>query len=95
MSSNIIQEPSVNVVCLGVGYMSGVIAVEAALAGYTVAGITKGPYLPFLCGDTQCPSSIMRWGTGWVAQPSIMVARWDVRVRGDIKCFLEQIRILG
>ena len=62
MSSNIIQEPPVNVVCLGVGFMSGVIAVEAALAGYTVAGITKGPYWDYV--NDFSTTKYDEWGVG-------------------------------
>ncbi len=42
--STVINEPAVDVVCLGVGYMSGVVATELALQNYKVVGITKGPY---------------------------------------------------
>src|SRR5438309_11174865 len=62
MSSNIIQEPPVNVVCLGVGFMSGVIAVEAALAGYTVAVITKGPYWDYV--NDFSTTKYDEWGVG-------------------------------
>src|SRR5438876_7069092 len=135
MSSNIIQEPPVNVVCLGVGFMSGVIAVEAALAGCTVAGITKGPYWDYV--NDFSTTKYDEWGVGLGrkydsplplqtttirnngTQFALPVRRYtmpiqyhalghgvggaaqhyggtmDVRVRGDIKCFLEQIRILA
>ena len=43
-SSTSITEPMADVVCLGMGVMSGAIAAEATAAGYTVAGITMGPY---------------------------------------------------
>ena len=46
--STVIQEPSVDVVCLGVGFMSGVVATELALAGKKVVGITKGPYWDYV-----------------------------------------------
>ena len=49
-------------VCLGVGFMSGVVAVEAALAGYTVAGITKGPYWDYV--NDFSTTKYDEWGVG-------------------------------
>src|SRR2546430_8995354 len=46
--STVIQENPVDVVCLGVGFMSGVVATELALAGNSVVGITKGPYWDYV-----------------------------------------------
>ncbi len=47
-------EPMADVVCLGAGYMSGVIAAELSLArlnsntNYNVVAITKGPYWDYV-----------------------------------------------
>lgn len=45
--SSIIQEPPVDVVCLGLGHMSGPIAAEMIRLGHTVVGIEKGPFWNF------------------------------------------------
>jgi gluconate 2-dehydrogenase alpha chain len=42
--STVITEPAADVVLLGLGVMSGAISAELTKAGYTVAGIEKGPY---------------------------------------------------
>jgi gluconate 2-dehydrogenase alpha chain len=42
--------------------MSGVVAVEAALAGYTVAGITKGPYWDYV--NDFSTTKYDEWGVG-------------------------------
>ena len=46
MSQTINHNP-VDVVCLGMGAMSGTIAVELAQAGYKVVGIERGPSWSF------------------------------------------------
>ena len=47
--STVIMEPKVDVVCLGAGYMSGVIAAELTKTyNKTVAAITKGPYWDYV-----------------------------------------------
>lgn len=52
----------VDVVCLGVGYMSGVVATELALAGYKVVGITKGPYWDYVNDFSM--TKYDEWGVG-------------------------------
>jgi len=42
--STVITEPAADVVCLGLGVVSGTVAAELTAAGYKVAGITRGPY---------------------------------------------------
>jgi gluconate 2-dehydrogenase alpha chain len=60
--STVINEPSVDVVCLGVGYMSGVVATELALQGYKVVGITKGPYWDYVNDFSM--TKYDEWGVG-------------------------------
>ncbi len=60
--STVIQEPSVDVVCLGVGFMSGVVATELALAGKKVVGITKGPYWDYV--NDYSTTKYDEWGVG-------------------------------
>jgi gluconate 2-dehydrogenase alpha chain len=60
--STVIMEKPADVVCLGVGYMSGVVAVEAALSGYQVVGITKGPYWDYQNDFSQ--TKYDEWGVG-------------------------------
>jgi gluconate 2-dehydrogenase alpha chain len=57
-----ITEPAVDVVCLGVGYMSGVVAAELTKAGYTVVGITKGPYWDYVNDFSM--TKYDEWGVG-------------------------------
>jgi gluconate 2-dehydrogenase alpha chain len=45
--SQVIQHNPVDVVVLGVGTMSGVVAVELAKAGYKVVGLERGPHWDF------------------------------------------------
>ena len=45
--STVITEPAVDVVCLGLGQMSGPVAAELSLAGFSVVGLEKGPYWQF------------------------------------------------
>ncbi len=42
-----IQHPQVDVVCLGLGHMSGPVAAEMVKAGYSVVGLEKGPFWDF------------------------------------------------
>jgi len=60
--STVINEPAVDVVCLGVGYMSGVVATELALQGYKVVGITKGPYWDYVNDFSM--TKYDEWGVG-------------------------------
>ena len=45
--SQIINHPSVDVVVLGMGVMSGTVAAEVAKAGYKVVGLERGPHWDF------------------------------------------------
>src|SRR3989475_9776193 len=60
--STVIQETPVDVVCLGVGFMSGVVATELALAGNSVVGITKGPYWDYV--NDYSTTKYDEWGVG-------------------------------
>ena len=60
--STVIPETPVDVVCLGVGFMSGVVATELALAGYKVVGITKGPYWDYV--NDYSTTKYDEWGVG-------------------------------
>src|SRR5579864_5306997 len=60
--STVINEPAVDVVCLGVGYMSGVVATELARQNYKVVGITKGPYWDYVNDFSM--TKYDEWGVG-------------------------------
>jgi gluconate 2-dehydrogenase alpha chain len=61
--SNIIQEKPADVVLMGLGVMSGTVAVELSRAGYSVVGITRGPYWNYI---TDYPSTKYdEWGIGF------------------------------
>jgi len=61
-------EPMADVVCLGVGYMSGVIAAELSIAAlnggvnYKVVAITKGPYWDYV--NDFSTTKYDEWGVG-------------------------------
>jgi gluconate 2-dehydrogenase alpha chain len=61
-------EPAADVVCLGVGYMSGVIAAELSIpalnnnVNYKVVGITKGPYWDYV--NDFSTTKYDEWGVG-------------------------------
>jgi gluconate 2-dehydrogenase alpha chain len=60
--STVIQEPAADVVVMGMGVMSGAVAAELTAAGYTVAGIEKGPYWNYLTDFSQ--TKYDEWGIG-------------------------------
>lgn len=65
--SVVINEPKVDAVCLGVGYMSGVIAAELTKPppngpGFKVVGITKGPYWDYVNDFSM--TKYDEWGVG-------------------------------
>jgi len=62
--SQIIQHPSADVVVLGMGTMSGVVAVELALAGYKVVGIERGPFWDFY--SDFFATKYDEWGIGFM-----------------------------
>src|SRR5438445_13874168 len=63
-----ITETPADVVILGVGYMSGVVAAELSIASlnnnknYKVAGITKGPYWDYV--NDFSTTKYDEWGVG-------------------------------
>ena len=60
--STIIQEQPADVVLLGLGVMSGDVAVKTTLAGLKVVGITTGPYWSY--ADDLRPDEVRRVGRG-------------------------------
>ncbi len=61
--STVITEPAADVVLLGCGVVSGTIAAELTLAGYKVAGITRGPYWNYQTDFST--TKYDEWGIGW------------------------------
>lgn len=62
--SQIINHPSVDVVVLGMGAMSGTIAVELALAGHKVVGLERGPYWDY--ASDFYSTKYDEWGIGYM-----------------------------
>ena len=62
--SQIINHPSVDVVVLGMGAMSGTVAVELALAGYKVVGLERGPYWDY--NSDFYSTKYDEWGIGYM-----------------------------
>jgi len=77
--SSVITEPAADVVCLGLGVMSGAVAAELTAAGYNVAGITVGPYWDYQSDFFM--SKYDEWGIGvmrkfdWPLQTSSFTIR--------------------
>ncbi len=61
--SSVITEPAADVVLMGVGVVSGTIAAELTLAGFKVAGITRGPYWNFATDFSS--TKYDEWGIQW------------------------------
>jgi len=60
--SQVIDEAPADVVCLGLGVMSGIVATELAIAGYSVVGIEKGPFWDYSTDFAM--SKYDEWGVG-------------------------------
>jgi gluconate 2-dehydrogenase alpha chain len=60
--SQVIQHPPVDVAVLGVGTMSGVVAVELAKSGYKVVGLERGPHWDYY--NDFYMSKYDEWGIG-------------------------------
>src|SRR5436853_2772932 len=62
--SSVIMEPRKNLVCLGAGFMSGLVAAEVARDShnYSVVAITKGPYWDYV--NDFSTTKYDEWGVG-------------------------------
>src|SRR2546427_10848006 len=88
--STVIQENPVDVVCLGVGFMSGVVATELALAGYKVVGITKGPYWDYV--NDYSTTKYDEWGVGLGRKYDSPLPLQSTTIRNDTSQFALPVR---
>ena len=71
-ATNVIQEEPVDVCVLGLGVTGGFVSAEATKAGYTVAGIEKGPYWNY--ASDFATTKYDEWGT-------IIIGKYDHPLR--------------
>jgi len=88
--STVIQETPVDVVCLGVGFMSGVVATELALAGNSVVGITKGPYWDYV--NDYSTTKYDEWGVGLGRKYDSPLPLQSTTIRNNINQFALPVR---
>jgi len=88
--STVITEPTVDVVCLGVGYMSGVVATELALQGYKVVGITKGPHWDYVNDFSM--TKYDEWGVGLGRKYDSPLPLQTTTIRNDSSQFALPVR---
>jgi len=88
--STVIQENPVDVVCLGVGFMSGVVATELALAGNSVVGITKGPYWDYV--NDYSTTKYDEWGVGLGRKYDSPLPLQSTTIRNDSSQFALPVR---
>ena len=88
--STVITEPTKQVVCLGVGYMSGVVATELALQGYSVVGITKGPYWDYVNDFSM--TKYDEWGVGLGRKYDSPLPLQTTTIRNDSSQFALPVR---
>jgi gluconate 2-dehydrogenase alpha chain len=88
--SQIIQHEPVDVVVLGVGTMSGVVAVELAQAGYKVVGIERGPYWDFY--SDFYATKYDEWGVGYMRKYALPLSISSASLRNNRFQFALPIR---
>lgn len=88
--SQVIQHPSVDVVVLGMGAMSGTIAVELAQAGYKVVGIERGPYWDY--ASDFYATKYDEWGIGYMRKFDHNLAKSTATLRNNRNQFALPVR---
>lgn len=88
--SEVIQEQPTDVVCLGVGYMSGAVAIELSKANYKVVGITKGPYWDYAIDYSL--TKYDEWGVGLGRKYDSPLPLQSVTIRNNSNQFALPVR---
>jgi gluconate 2-dehydrogenase alpha chain len=88
--SQVIQHTPVDVVVLGVGTMSGVVAVELAKAGYKVVGLERGPHWDFY--NDFYAAKYDEWGIGMMRKYDISLAITTSTLRNNRNQFALPVR---
>ncbi|MDA4135785.1 MAG: hypothetical protein OK449_02140 [Thaumarchaeota archaeon] len=83
--STVITEPAADVVLLGCGVVSGTIAAELTLAGYKVAGITRGPYWNYQTDFST--TKYDEWGIGWERKFDVPASWGSQTIRNNANQF--------
>jgi gluconate 2-dehydrogenase alpha chain len=89
-------EPMADVVCLGVGYMSGAIAAELSIPAlnnninYKVVGITKGPYWDYV--NDFSTTKYDEWGVGLGRKYDSPLPLQSVTIRNNSQQFALPVR---
>lgn len=81
MMSQVIQHAETDVVVLGMGAMSGTVAVEVAKAGYKVIGLERGPYWDF--NSDFFYTKYDEWGIGYMRKFDHSLATSSATVRNN------------
>ena len=88
--SQIINHPSVDVVVLGMGVISGTVAVELAKAGYKVVGLERGPHWDFATDFFY--TKYDEWGIGFMRKFDINLAITTATIRNNSNQFAVPVR---
>jgi gluconate 2-dehydrogenase alpha chain len=88
--SQTINHSTADVVVLGMGAMSGTVAVELAMKGYKVVGIERGPYLQF--ASDYYATKYDEWGIGYLRKFDLSLATSTATLRNNRFQFALPIR---
>jgi len=83
--STIVQEPAADVVVLGLGVTSGTIAAELSIAGYKVAGVTRGPYWNYATDFAS--TKYDEWGVQWERKYDFPASLQTMTIRNNSNQF--------
>ena len=90
--SQIITHPSVDVVVLGMGAMSGTIAAELTKAGYSVVGLERGPHSGLSEMTSMTQKIWTEWGVSFMRKFDINLAITTTTLRNNINQFAVPVR---
>ena len=88
--SQIINHPSADVVILGMGAMSGVIAAELTKAGYNVVGLERGPHWDFAANFND--TKFDEWGISYMRKFDINLGITTSTIRNNINQYALPVR---
>jgi gluconate 2-dehydrogenase alpha chain len=88
--STVITEPAADVVLMGVGVVSGTIAAELTMAGYKVAGITRGPYWNYATDFAS--TKYDEWGIQWERKFDVPASWGSQTIRNNSTQFALPVR---
>ena len=83
--STVIIDPPADVVCMGLGVMSGTIAAELSLANYKVTGVTRGPYWNYAVDFAS--NKYDEWGIGFERKFDFPASLQTTTIRNNVNQF--------